>query len=1655
MNTKSRIRAALARRFTQWAAAIALLGAATGALAQGTWDQYRNQSWPETGKRLGSAGAGNPGYAISSPGDLAQFAYIVSTGAGAVNAVMAADGCDSTFAGKTVQVSGNLNMGSFEWVPVGDSAHGYANPFRGTFDGNLKTITGITVQASANNAETITTGFFAMLGDRAVVKNVKLATLNITVDVNSVTDAATLRMGGIVGAVATGARALIDNCSVLSGDIKADLFVNFNDVNSGLVCLGGIAGVNVGANQSDFTMIRNCSNFATLTAIVNPGAQDTRLNVGGIVGRNNGGRILNCHNAGEITTTGTTDNEVFVGGIMGMAGSYSDIVNCLGNGVINIMGTNNGDIQAGGLLGKPLAIPLHIVRSTWSRSAAPFPAHGSGAYVNDYYVNDNIDIVYVRDHNVFAAYPYETVTLTVYGVNNDCVKWVQAIPPYLDHDSVKDTWAKARDLDWPNIGGDYGHVSADGNTVFITTPAQLAQLAHYASYGYGCTSVRAGGSGTWSMGVGFAGKTVKVMKNLDLSGREWVPIGVINNAPTSGFRGTFDGNRKTISNMTIHEDDLDYNAYVNSLLTYGLFGGLRDYNGPIVIKDVVLANVDMDIAVAAGAGMNTYYAGGIVGNISAQDALIENCVVASGTIKMWGLSENNHSPCYMGGIAGACGFGTYTIRNCSNFAALEAQSEVINYGTIIVGGIIGEIGSAKVHNCLNAGNLLLTSAGNTHGYVGGIVGSLGGSAISEVINCLNTGTIQGPVLGGGYQFYGGVIGVILEGGDQCTVDYAYWRYGHSSGFGAGNNGVYPSNVIYPVTGSAPNGSHATVSINANTYTGLYNASTGNGSLNAWVDFNNGSGDYLRWTTTLPPGMPSNNGWPVLDYPSPAPAHSNWRLDSAKQYMEHYDANGVYDDWRLKVAVDGTNVTITVQDGSNGNVLPTAGFDGVVPLADPIYDEDWDTLHILVRIDGESGWNGPFSLNYGTIAANEFLSLELPDTLAHIGDEAFQGFSSLVDLPYGLPAALTNIGCGAFAFWTSFDQPVTIPEGVTEICGEAFRDWTSFNSSFTLPSGLTTIGLCAFLHWDSFNQNFVIPNSVTTIGEFAFASWWNFNQPFEIPLGVTQIDSEAFGYWSSYDKPFIVPPSVTTMGWGVFEDCLLSPYIYFPSVNDLGAIYPGGYPGGILVSTPPQHMTSTFTTWIEYHNAESWATGTGENLSDILGGTVTLGGHPLRTVNQFITLDLNGGEWGGLNQAGYRGVYYDNYLWKSPALIEMFRTVKPPEGHVFLGWYTAPSGGTKFVRDTVTIVEDDGRPYTYYVANPSDIKDYTLYARYVPAAEGGIVVPDLSSPGEDDFFVITPGTGDDPNLPKELDETDPLYQDGGHLVEVQPGNEIEHHPDSEGGADDTFTVPELPGYPWPDNRYIFDPSEPGIWVIEDDGNGNVTTNALINVPDGTVDIFDPGTGDKKEFWVPDPANPGHYFVFDYDDDTWDFPSKYQDTPVGGEYGDNLVDVTPGTGIGHTKPGIPGYPFEVAPVPGFPPYDEGTGQGYDYVFVPDLGKVIIIDPDTDEVVAIIDVPTGNVTITGEEWVPVTDIYVAGGNALLTLDDATVATRLGTTAFTYVIYASTDVSLPFSAWAEHTEVTHFSVARGGVAHVATFATNDEAKMFFKVKAVKTKAP
>ena len=253
----------------------------------------------------------------------------------------------------------------------------------------------------------------------------------------------------------------------------------------------------------------------------------------------------------------------------------------------------------------------------------------------------------------------------------------------------------------PGFNGDNNHEIWDGsaekpetdpdneNTYLITTPAELAWVAEQVN----------------SKTEYFAGKTIKLMNDIDLSGSYWTPVGNVNDYPTVTFKGTFDGQNHIISNLTASDDAAGYAAA-------GLFGSILG-----TVKNVTLKDVNI---------RSTHYAGAVVGYSSMNGAIIENCHVDGGTItsvpEFKGTSYDNGDKA--GGI-----IGYYVVDDkVSNCTAKNLT--ITAYRDF--GGIVGCGPESGMTDCL-VENITLVQD-NTNGYETEAIttiGALGGRNVEN------------------------------------------------------------------------------------------------------------------------------------------------------------------------------------------------------------------------------------------------------------------------------------------------------------------------------------------------------------------------------------------------------------------------------------------------------------------------------------------------------------------------------------------------------------------------------------------------------------------------------------------------------------------------------------------------------------------------------------------------------------------------------------------------------------------------------------------------------------------------------------------------------------------------------------------------------------
>ena len=231
------------------------------------------------------------------------------------------------------------------------------------------------------------------------------------------------------------------------------------------------------------------------------------------------------------------------------------------------------------------------------------------------------------------------------------------------------------------------------------------------------------------------GKTdinITLEKNIDLTGKDWTPIGTDYD---NSYKGTFDGGGHTITGLTFTTND----EYA------GLFGWL---NRAGTVKNVVMEGVQIT--------SNQIYGGSIGGVAGYSWGTIENCSVSgsvSGTV-------------YVGGVVGAQIDGSIT--GCSSSATVK--------GMVDVGGVAGQTNSsATLTACYATGNVTLEIDPKKNIAGGGLVGMNAGSSL---LACYATGNVTSTGSSTGNVHIGGFLG-----NNYTTVTACYWKNNHEQGIG--------------------------------------------------------------------------------------------------------------------------------------------------------------------------------------------------------------------------------------------------------------------------------------------------------------------------------------------------------------------------------------------------------------------------------------------------------------------------------------------------------------------------------------------------------------------------------------------------------------------------------------------------------------------------------------------------------------------------------------------------------------------------------------------------------------------------------------------------------------------------------------------------------
>lgn len=458
--------------------------------------------------------------------------------------------------------------------------------------------------------------------------------------------------------------------------------------------------------------------------------------------------------------------------------------------------------------------------------------------------------------------------------------------------------ARAEGDSWADCAAT-GFAGGDGskdNPYQISSAGELAYLAQQVN-----------------IGTNYKREHFLLVSDLDLSGKEWTPIGTYGNP----FWGGFDGGGHTITGMTI-TGDRDY---------VGLFGECHNFTAPSsYIKSVTVK----------GAKISGY---SFVGAIAGEGANISDCYSIENTI--YAIRQ----------VGGVCGGLTGDISGCYNSSSVKGNSTT--------GGIMGTAsyegkgGNGVVEYCYNIGAVTVTQQDSS---VGGITGaSADGYNISNCLNC-------GKITGNGKNV-GGIAGS-TESRYMNFIGNCYYNSDlNNAGVGKG-----ASNKVIPLTTSQLCGALPEGFDSANWKEGSVDTSnavaTSTGSR-----FGTATGTYINLQSVAAIGETKTASVPVYNYVTTN--GDDWDTYTLITTAEEFAAIGRDDtkwsgNYVLENDIDVSGVKLT-SIGNPGTAY-TGKFSGdghTISHVDMTKEEGVDSSGLFAQIGNSSGKSGKVML----LAAN--------------------------------------------------------------------------------------------------------------------------------------------------------------------------------------------------------------------------------------------------------------------------------------------------------------------------------------------------------------------------------------------------------------------------------------------------------------------------------------------------------------------------------------------------------------------------------------------------------------------------------------------------------------------------------------------------------------
>ena len=357
---------------------------------------------------------------------------------------------------------------------------------------------------------------------------------------------------------------------------------------------------------------------------------------------------------------------------------------------------------------------------------------------------------------------------------------------------VTTTWAVDADTSW------YTGAATDATAYTISDAADLLGLADLVN-----------GGNT------FEGKTIKLDADIDLSDiANWTPIGDVSDT-TKQFKGEFNGNSKTISNMTmtggarmglfsmptcayIHDftlSNVNFSTSADDVRVGAVAANLQHWN---VVENVTVNGVTIDVT-----GGNGLIGGAVgfmwksqMGNVDVKNVIItatgnDNIVsghTALGSAHIWDTDVSSKNAHWLDGTT----FGTSVVQNLFLNCDVEGADINMNGTGGVVGGFFGHDTYNNHSNYFK--NCKVTSLDiacqNTGSFTaGGFVGFNQGSNTASVgcpvtekgfDGCSASGMISGGA--GTYGGFAGSCGGRLHAYENATANVSITSAGVAGGF---------------------------------------------------------------------------------------------------------------------------------------------------------------------------------------------------------------------------------------------------------------------------------------------------------------------------------------------------------------------------------------------------------------------------------------------------------------------------------------------------------------------------------------------------------------------------------------------------------------------------------------------------------------------------------------------------------------------------------------------------------------------------------------------------------------------------------------------------------------------------------------------------------